>query len=62
MSYIAYICYRHTYDDDNELIDEATEICFEQPDKWKYSQVIPIQFSPLMSWDEHKDKKLWKPT
>lgn len=61
MSYIAYICYRHTYNDDNELIDEATELVFEEPQTWKYAQVITIQFSPLMSWDHSNDKKLWKP-
>ena len=57
MSYLAYICYNHTYDDDNELIDENPEIRFEEPDRYRYSKVIPITFNPLHSWSE-KDAKI----
>lgn len=60
MSYCAWLCYKHTYDDDNELIDETTEIVFEQPESWRYDQIIPIQFTPLTSWNAIMDKKLWK--
>lgn len=59
MSYLAYLCYRNSYDDDNELIDEAVVIEFEQPPSWRYAKVVPIQFSPLHSWTD-KDKDLYK--
>ena len=56
--YLAYLCYRHTYDGD-ELIDEDTVICFSEPDKYRYAKIIPIQFTPIHSWTD-KDKALYK--
>jgi hypothetical protein len=58
MSYLAYICYNHTYDDDNELIDENPEIRFEEPSRYRYSTVVPITFEPLHSWSK-KDVTLF---
>ena len=58
MSYLAYICYNHTYDDDNELIDENPEIRFEEPERYLYSKVILITFTPLYSWSE-KDANIF---
>ena len=54
--YIAYICYSHNYDDDEDI--EPT-ICFEEPNAYLYEQVVPISFHPLMSW-ANKDKNLFK--
>lgn len=52
MSYLAYICYRHSYDDDNELIDEDVTIQFSEPDRYLYSKIILITFTPLHSWSK----------
>lgn len=57
MSYLAWICYRQSYDDDNELIDEDVNLVFSEPDRYRYSKVIPITFNPLHSWSE-KDAKI----
>jgi hypothetical protein len=55
MTYSAWLCYPHTYDlDDNE-----PEIKFSEPDIYKYSKIIPIQFSVLHQWTD-KDKGLYK--
>jgi hypothetical protein len=55
MTYSAWLCYPHTYDlDDNE-----PEIKFSEPDSYKYSKIIPIQFSVLHQWTD-KDKGLYK--
>lgn len=45
MSYIAYLCYPHSYDLDVEPV-----IKFEEPEQWAYSKVVPIQFSVLQQW------------
>ena len=57
MAYLAYLCYRNSYDDDDESA-EAT-IQFVEPESWRYAKVIPIQFSVLHSWT-NKDKELYK--
>jgi len=57
VSYLAYLCYRKSYNDDNELIDEDIVIKFEQPASWQYEKVVAIEFSPLQSWTS-KDKEL----
>lgn len=58
MSYIAYLCYpQQCWGDDLE--EQETIICFEEPENWKYERVIPIQFSPLHRWSD-KDKGLYK--
>jgi hypothetical protein len=57
MNYLAYLCYRNSYDNDDESA-EAT-IQFVEPERWKYAKVVPIQFSVLHSWTD-KDKELYK--
>lgn len=52
MSYLAYICYRHSYDDDNELIDEDVTIQFSEPERYLYSKIILITFEPLTQWSK----------
>jgi len=54
MSYLAYLCYRNTYDDE----DEDVTVKFTEPKSWEYDKVIAIQFSPLHSWSD-KDKELY---
>lgn len=58
MSYLAYICYRQLYNDDNELIDEDVDIVFSEPERYLYSKVILITFTPLHSWSE-KDANIF---
>lgn len=53
--YMAYLCYPHSYDED----DNEPEIKFEQPDDWKYEKILPIQFNVLHQWSD-KDKGLYK--
>lgn len=55
--YLAYLCYRHSYDGD-ERIDEDVVVEFSEPDSYHYSKVIPIQFTPIHSWTD-KDKALY---
>ncbi len=31
-------------------LDQEPEIKFEEPEKWRYSKIIPIQFSVLEQW------------
>lgn len=58
MSYMAYLCYpQQPWDEDNEDIEPV--IKFEEPNRWMYEKVIPIQFSVLHSWSD-KDKGLYK--
>ena len=47
--YIAYLCYPALQMGD-DLDDEQPEIRFEEPDRWMYSRVVPITFSPLKDW------------
>jgi hypothetical protein len=54
MSYMAYLCYPHSYDDED---DNESVIKFEEPEQWKYETVIPIQFDVLHRWDDHKRPK-----
>ena len=54
MAYLAYLCYRNSYDESAE----AT-IQFVEPEHWKYAKVVPIQFSVLHSWTD-ADKELYK--
>lgn len=56
--YIAYICYPHQYDYDDEEAQQP-EIRFEEPERYLYKQIVPISFHPLMSWT-NKDKNLFK--
>ena len=56
---MAYLCYPHTYEEDE---DTKPVIKFEEPEKWKYEKVLPIQFDILHRWDDHKrpkDKRLY---
>jgi hypothetical protein len=55
MSYLAYICYRQSYGDDDELLGEVATLEFAEPHPWEYDKIIPIQFSPLSRWTD-KDK------
>lgn len=55
MSYIAFLCYR--YDEDGEEVEPI--IKFEEPEKWTYQKIIPIQFSVLHTWTG-KDERLYK--
>lgn len=55
MSYIAYLCYPHSYDEEDEELE--TVIKFEEPEQWKYETVIPIQFDVLNEWKDHKRPK-----
>lgn len=58
MSYMAYLCYpTQPWDEDDK--DNEPVIKFEEPDRWKYEKIIPIQFSVLHSWT-NKDKELYK--
>jgi hypothetical protein len=43
----------------DDLEDNEPEIKFEEPNRWMYEKVIPIQFSVLHSWSD-KDKGLCK--
>ena len=54
MSYMAYLCYPQSYDDED---DNEPEIKFEEPEQWMYETVIPIQFDVLHRWDDHKRPK-----
>ena len=55
--YIAYICYSHSYEDDDE--EQNPTICFTEPESYLYKQIIPISFHPLMRWSQ-KDAKLFE--
>lgn len=57
MSYMAYLCYP-TQPWDGDLEDIEPEIKFEEPDRWKYEKVIPIQFDVLCRWTDN-DKGLY---
>lgn len=56
MSYIAWICYSASYDEEDDF---EPVIVFEEPPTWKYKQIVPISFSVLHSWTD-KDKKLYE--
>lgn len=58
MSYIAYLCYPFSYDEEDEDDNEPV-IKFEEPEGWMYEKIIPIQFSVLHRWGD-KDKGLYK--
>jgi len=46
--YMAWLCYDQGF---GESLDEVeTKIVFKEPDKWKYTKVIPIQFNVLHRW------------
>ena len=53
--YMAWLCYTHAYDEDCA----ETKIEFQEPERWRYSKIIPIQFSVLHPWSD-KDKGLYK--
>lgn len=55
---MAYLCYPNQPWDDDEDENEPV-IKFEEPNRWMYEKVIPIQFSVLHSWSD-KDKGLYK--
>lgn len=57
MSYMAYLCYPHSYDDEDDNEPVELVIKFEEPEQWKYETVIPIQFDVLHRWDDHKRPK-----
>ena len=57
MSYIAYLCYPHPYEDDEEDDCEPT-LKFSEPASWQYARVTPIQFSVLHNFTD-KDKGLY---
>jgi hypothetical protein len=56
MMYLAYLCYQRTWDD-----DEPAEVIiqFVEPERYRYSKVVPIQFSVLHDWTD-ADKELYK--
>lgn len=56
MNYMAYLCYPHPYDDEDDI---EPVIKFEEPEEWKYKKIIAIQFSVLHYWTD-KDKGLYK--
>lgn len=56
MSYMAYLCYPHDY---NEEDDNDPVIKFEQPEQWRYGKILPIQFSVLHRWTD-QDEELYK--
>jgi hypothetical protein len=53
--YMAWLCYTHAYDEDCA----ETKIEFQEPERWRYSKIIPIQFSVLHLWSD-KDKELYR--
>ena len=55
--YMAWLCYPHSYDSDDQEIEPKIE--FEDPSDWKYEKVIPIQFTVLHQWSR-KDKAPYK--
>ena len=55
--YMAWLCYPYSYEDDEDEVEATIE--FEEPERWKYGKVIPIQFSVLHQWSD-KDKELYK--
>lgn len=57
MTYKAYLCYQHPYDDDEE--DPEPVLKFEEPSRYMYGIIIPITFSVLHDWAD-KDKGLYK--
>jgi hypothetical protein len=56
--YKAWLCYPATFDDD-DLDDVKPEIAFEEPGRYRYTKVIPIQFSVLHNWSD-KEERLYK--
>jgi len=57
MMYMAWLCYNESFGD--SIDDAETKIVFEEPEEWKYTKVIPIQFNVLHQWS-NKDKELYK--
>ena len=57
MAYIAWLCYPDLQMGDD--LDQEPEIKFEEPESWRYSKIIPIQFSVLHQWSD-KDKRIYK--
>jgi len=51
--YMAWLCYPSLQMGDD--LDQEPEIKFEEPERWRYSKIIPIQFSVLHQWSD-KDK------
>jgi hypothetical protein len=48
--YMAWLCYRHQPGWGEDLENYEPEIKFQEPESWKYSKIIPIQFSVLEQW------------
>ena len=57
MMYMAWLCYPRLQIGDD--LDQEPEIKFEEPERWRYDKIIPIQFSVLHQWSD-KDKALYK--
>jgi hypothetical protein len=55
--YMAWLCYPSLQMGDD--LDQEPEIKFEEPERWRYSKIIPIQFSVLHQWSD-KDKELYR--
>jgi hypothetical protein len=56
--YMAYLCFPHSYDGDDEE-DTEVEISFVEPSRYMYRKVIPISFNILHEWTD-KDRKLYE--
>ena len=56
--YIAYLCFDHTYEGDDEDFTGAT-VVFDEPSRYRWQKVLPISFSVLQEWSE-KDKGLYQ--
>lgn len=58
MMYMAYLCFEHSYDDDDEDLPEV-KVVFEEPSRYLYKKVLPISFTVLNQWTE-KDRNLYQ--
>ena len=49
MMKLAWLCYLHWYDKDE---DHMPVILFEEPERWKYQKIIPIVYAILEGTEE----------
>ena len=56
--YMAYLCFPHPYDDEDDG-DTEVEILFVEPSRHSYRKVLSISFSVLHDWS-NKDRKLYE--
>jgi hypothetical protein len=55
--YKAWLCYPHTYEDDED--EQEPCILFKQPRQYLYKQVIEINFNIVHRW-ANADRKLYE--